>query len=145
MASEGHYPADLCLQGKSKHFSCTRQPDPGAAPSPAFRAFESHQSSPSRVPPTQSLSPWAPGMLRAWEGLGLSSCWRPPAGLAGGECVCVCVCVRACVHVCDPARAQEQLRQLLQKRGRQTAPPSPWDLGPGLAGMRLHSRRPFLF
>lgn len=81
-------------------------------------------------------------MLWVWEGLGAellleATCWACRRG------VCVRVCV--CVHVCGPARAQEQLRQLLQKRGRQTAPPSPRDLGPGLAGMQLHSRRPFLF
>ena len=107
MASGGHYPADLCLQGKSKRFLCTRQPDPGAAPSPVFRAFESHQSSPSQSP-RPTASPPGPlaccGRGRVW---GLSACWRPPAGPAGGGAG---VCVRV-----PPPRAQEQLRQCFRK------------------------------
>lgn len=113
----------------------------GLLPAQPFGHLRAISPAPHRSPRPKA-SPPGPlaccGCGRVW---GLSSCWRPPAGPAGGECVCVCVCV----HVCGPARAQEQLRQLLQKRGRQTAPPSPRDLGPGLAGMQLHSRRPFLF
>ena len=122
-ASEGHYPSDLCLQGKSKHFSCTRQPDPGAAPSPAFRAFESYQSSPSRVPPTQSLSPRAPGMLRVWEGLGAellleATCWACRRG------VCVRVCVRACVRACVWPRPCSGAAAPVASEKRQTNSPA---------------------
>lgn len=69
----------------------------GLLPAQPFGHLRAISPAPHRSPRPKA-SPPGPlaccGCGRVW---GLSSCWRPPAGPAGGECVCVCVCACMCV------------------------------------------------